>query len=89
MYNFVPTSTTKLGTSENPRVLNRAIPSVMSASGVTKIGETSDGSTAARLEVARPKSPTAHHIRKHFEDFEDGRTNLCNHPCHLIRLRML
>ena len=34
------------------------IPKVMSASSATACGDTSEGSTAAKLEVANPKSPT-------------------------------
>lgn len=34
------------------------IPKVMSASSVAACGDTSEGSTAAKLEVASPKSPT-------------------------------
>jgi hypothetical protein len=51
-------------TSWNEKELENAIPSVMSASGVTKTGDTSDGSTAAKLEVARPKSPTTYNVMK-------------------------
>jgi len=74
MYSFVPTSTIKSVTSVDIKEwdsIKTIIPSVMSASGVTKTGETSDGSTAARLEVARPKSPTAHPMRTNFENYED------------------
>jgi hypothetical protein len=47
----------------NGKEVDKAIPRVMSASRVTNTGETSEGSTAAKLEVARPKSPTAHIVR--------------------------
>ena len=57
MYNFVPTSAAWL-VKVSESGINEWLPRVMSASGVTKTGETSEGSTAARLEVARPKSPT-------------------------------
>ena len=38
--------------------MSGTIPKVMSASSVTACGDTSEGSTAAKLEVASPKSPT-------------------------------
>ena len=51
-------NTTQLVIHQYPRTPPRYSPSVMSPSKVTTLGAQSEGSTAAKLDVARPKSPT-------------------------------
>jgi hypothetical protein len=62
MYKRVPTSLIIIKVvkkrDETKFQENDKIPKVMSASSVTACGDTSEGSTAAKLEVASPKSPT-------------------------------
>jgi hypothetical protein len=64
MYKRVPTSLRKNETRKFPREVI-TIPRVMSASRVTACGDTSEGSTAAKLEVASPKSPTMKNENHH------------------------
>ena len=58
MYKRVPTSLKSCQEKRNFKESD-TIPKVISASSVTACGDTSEGSTAAKLEVASPKSPTA------------------------------
>ena len=56
----------------------------MSASSVATCGDTSEGSTAAKLEVASPKSPTRIFMSE--SKLYDGRffTHPCSRLAHLI-----
>jgi hypothetical protein len=57
-------------------------PSVSSESEWTTDGDRSEGSTAAKLDVARPKSPTDHDVKSSTQEYISS-TCLCSPLSHL------